>query len=289
MELYLDSLRRNPTIDFLFITDCDDTILKDIPNISYQKIAFEDYILKYKKILGSSIQINNPYKICDLRPFFALAHKQDIEGYDFFGWADTDLLFGDLRSFYTSNLLERYNVLSTHSSRLSGHCALLRNTSKHQSIGFKIYRWKEALENPQFVGIDEHGITNALQMTIWDKIAEKFKFSKDNPFCNFMRKWKISKHYFVEQYTTPFTPIPWLDGSLHDNQPSNWYYDRGEITNDTDLDRKFIYLHLMNFKSRTWRLNQTEAPWENNDHIYEDIDVLKRVNISRHGFKNVLN
>ena len=80
MELYLDSIRRNPKIHFLFITDCETSALENISNVIIQKSSFEIYIGRYKDVLGSDIQIPNPYKICDLRPFFGIIHKKVIEG-----------------------------------------------------------------------------------------------------------------------------------------------------------------------------------------------------------------
>ena len=67
--------------------------------------------------------------------------------------------------------------------------------------------------------------------------------------------------YLVEQYTTPFTRKPWLDNSLDNAQPDEWFYRDGEITNSRD-DREFMYLHLMNFRSNRWRHDGTRAPWE---------------------------
>lgn len=284
MDLYIDSIRRNPTIDFLFITDCDTTVLTDIPNVSFRQITFEEYISRYKKVLGEDIQITDPYKICDLRPFFGIIHEQDIHKYDFFGWTDTDLFFGNIRSFYTNDILQRYQVLSTHAIRLSGHCALLKNTPKYRTIGYQIYQWEEALKNPDFIGIDEHGMTNALCMTFLDKVAEKLKCSINNRLLNGLRKWKARKYYFVEQYTTPFTSIPWIDGSLNSMQPDEWTYDKGIITNKRDKDRRFMYIHLMNFKSGKWRHDGTKAPWEEKE-ISMDIHPDYRITIDRHGIR----
>lgn len=262
MDLYLYTIEKNPSINFLFVTDCDVSVLGDILNVKYQHISFQEYIDHYRKLLNNDIRIENPYKICDLRPFFGVIHEEDIKGYDFFGWTDTDILFGDIRSFYTDEILKKYEVLSTHAIRLSGHFALLQNTYFYRTLGYRVYKWKEALQNPSFIGIDEHGLTNALCMTIGDKFAEKFKFSKNNWFLNLVRRLKMRKYYFVEQYTTPFTSIPWIDGSLHSNQPDEWYYNNGEITNNRDDNRKFMYLHFMNFKSSLWRHDGTKAPWE---------------------------
>src|SRR5690554_5675727 len=90
IELYIHTLKRNSTINFLFITDCNIDVFEDIPNIEIQQSSFKDYINRYKEILGNEIQIPNPYKICDLRPFYCTVHKKDIEGFDFYGWTDMD-------------------------------------------------------------------------------------------------------------------------------------------------------------------------------------------------------
>src|SRR5690554_1582292 len=104
MELYIDSIERNPTIDFHFITDCDRSI-STADNIYFHETTFEEYVNNAQKILDVPINIPNPYKICDLRPFFGIIHADIIKDYDFFGWTDVDLLFGDIRSFYTDEVL----------------------------------------------------------------------------------------------------------------------------------------------------------------------------------------
>jgi len=261
MDLFLDSIERNATIDFHFITDCD-TSVSSAKNVIFHTSTFEDYVQKAQDTLGVKINIPNPYKICDLRPFFGVIHADIIKEYDFFGWTDVDVLFGDIRSFYTDDILTNYDVLSSHKIRLAGHCALLRNTEEFRTMGYKVYDWQGALLNPEFVGIDEHGMTNALCMTFWDKLSEKLKLPFIKSVFSWRRKQKMKRYYFKEQYSTPFIAIPWIDGSLYDDQPSKWTYNEGEITNDRDKGRKFMYLHFMNFKSRQWRKNNSEAPWD---------------------------
>jgi hypothetical protein len=286
MEIYLDSIRRNPSVNFFFITDCDIFLFDGIQNIMTDHTTFEEYITRYKKILGTDIKISNPYKICDLRPFFGIIHREEIRNFDFFGWCDVDLFFGDIRSFYTDEILSKNDVISTHSNRLSGHCALLRNNRYHRQIGFRIYNWKEALKNPEFIGIDEHGITNALKMNILDRLIEKLKLPINNFLLNFIRKYKTRKHYFIEQYTTPFTPIIWLDKSVNNDQPSKWYYHKGVITNDRDLNREFIYIHFMNFKSSTWRVHNSTAPWQKSfKYVIESLE--RKVIIDTNGISNI--
>lgn len=288
MPLFVDSIKRNPTINFLFITDCEITVFDGVPNVKINTTTFVDYVELYKKVLGDDIQILNPYKICDLRPFFGVIHEKEIEGYDFFGWTDVDLLFGDIRSFYTAYILNKNDVLSTHSIRLAGHLALLRNIEKYRKIGFEVYNWKAALLSPNFVGIDEHGMTNALTMTIFDRIAEKIGFSKNHFILDWMRKIKVRRFYFREQYSTPFTAIPWMDGTLFADQPNQWIYDKGQIRNTRDKNHLFMYLHFMNFKSNQWRSDGSDAPWQHGFE-FSVSDINQKVLINELGFKNLSN
>ena len=260
----------------MFYTDCE-TQGYEAANIYFKRMSFEEYIGFAKEKTGASFNPANAYKLCDLRPLYPIIHYDDIQAYDFYGWTDMDLLFGDIRSFYSEEILSKYDVFSTHKIRISGHMALFRNTRRNRNMYRKIYKWQEKLSHPQFVGIDEHGITNAYTMTIIDKANEKFKLKIDNFFTRFLKKRRIKKLYMVEQYTTPFSTIPWLDGSKYSEHPKNWIYKNGVITNDRDGNRTFIYLHFMNFKGSQWRHDGTKAPWEGKEMIcYASPEDMKK-------------
>jgi hypothetical protein len=251
--LYFETVHRNESIDFIFYTDCDTTPYEHLSNVVFHKMTFEEYVKNACEKAKIDFQPANPYKLCDLRPLYPIIHFEDIKNSDFYGWTDMDILYGDIRSFYTDEILSKYDVLSTHAVRVSGHMALFRNTKKYRNLYQKIYDWRNKLGHPQFVGIDEHGVTNALTMTFWDKLNEKMGWKIDNFCTQWLKKRKKRKLYLKEQYTTPFFSKPWLDGSMGQNQPSTWYYKDGVITNDRDGNRNFIYLHLMNFKSSTFK------------------------------------
>ncbi len=275
IDLFFETVKHNKSIDFYFFTDCDIEKYK-APNVLYEKMSFQEYIDLANRRIDANFNPINAYKLCDLRPLYAKIHYDIIKDYDFYGWTDLDLLLGDIRSFYTDELLSKYNVFSTHSIRISGHMALFKNTKKNRSMYKKIYNWKEELEKPGFVGIDEHGVTNAYTLTVFDKINQKFKINIDNFITRYFSKQKKKKLYMKEQYTTPFVVIPWIDGSVNSEQPDTWFYKNGEITNSRDKDRKFIYLHFMNFKTDTWRHDKTPAPWKNIDKIcFASVENMK--------------
>lgn len=264
--LFFETIRRNPTIDFHFFTDCKYD--KSIPdNAIMHHLSFDKYVKHANSFIDFDFAPPNAYKLCDLRPLFGLIHFDVIKDYDFYGWTDMDILFGDIRSFYTADILNGYEILSTHAHTISGHLALFKNKKQHREQFKKIYNWKKALQNPEFVGIDEHGITNSYLYSFWEKAYYKFGLRSPKALRNAVRKIKARKIYLVEQYTTPFIQRPWLDGTVNSRQPDIWFYADGFITNSRDKGKNFIYLHLMNFKSSTWRHDGTSAPWNDLDKI----------------------
>lgn len=283
IDLYFETLKRNEKIDFHFFTDCD-TSLVSAPNIFFHEITFEQYILQAQEKLKVQLNIPNPYKICDLRPLFGKLHEDLLAPYGFYGWTDVDILFGDIRSFYTDEVLAAHDVFSTHAVRISGHLALFRNTEKNRNHYLKVYRWQEALLNPAFVGIDEHGISNAYFETLVDKLSDKFKVRLHNPLTRWWKARKKKRIYLQEQYTTPFVSIPWTDGTLNSDQPATWFYKDGVVTNERDT-RNFMYIHFMNFKNSQWRHDGTKAPWEGKRDICHatKADLREGIVINREG------
>ena len=281
--LFFETLKRNPKLNFMFFTDCE-TYSYSTPNVEFKKMSFEEYVKNAQKIISVPINIPNAYKICDLRPLFGLIHNKEIESYDYYGWMDIDLLLGDVLTFYTPEILKRHTIFSTHADRISGHFALFKNSEDNRKKYLKIYKWEEALNNPEFVGIDENGITRAYTEDIFDKVNDKFSIDLTNPISRWFKNRKARKMFMVEQYTTPFLPKPWIDGSLNSDQPSNWTYQNGEIRNDRD-DRNFMYLHFMNFKNSQWRHDGTKAPWEGKKNICHtrEEDFIQGIDISENG------
>ncbi len=262
IELFFHSASLNSDFHFIVYTNCKTTF--ELPsNVTIHSIEFENYIAFVQKELDFEVNIQNPYKTCDLRPLFGHIHKNDFLQYDFYGWCDVDLIFGNLSHFYTKEILENYDVFSTHGHCISGHFSFFRNNEKNREMYKKIYDFKGALRNPEFVGIDEHGITNAYKLGLIDKFNEKFKTSLLKKLAHKIQNKKLSKIYLNEEYTTPFVDKPWIDGTLNSEQPNTWFWEKGEVNNQRDGGKNFPYIHFMNFRSSKWRKNSTEAPWKN--------------------------
>ena len=281
--LFFETVRRNQGVDFLVITDCDPEA-GATPNVAVRSMSFADYVRSVGETLGVAFDPVAPYKLCDLKALLGDLHRADLEGYDFYGFCDVDVLFGDIRAFITDDLLASYDVISTHADRISGHLALFRNSERNRRMYRRVYDWRRCLLEPENVVMDEFGLAHAYLMTSFDKAREKFGWKIDNPVSRRMSRRRRRGMYLVEQYTTPFVSNPWIDGSRHSAQPDEWFYRDGRITNSRDT-REFIYLHLMNFKSSRYRYDGTPAPWEGLAEICRATpsDMVAGIRISRSG------
>lgn len=240
-NLYLFSCSRNSDIDFIFYTDC--SVDGPIPeNVKFNYISFPDFCTKVSSILNVNFYPESPYKICDLRPFFGHIFKKDLRDYDFWGYGDIDLVYGDLS--YLIKKTNKYDLVTSHADRVAGHFALIRKKSDYTHLCYKIDRWKERLEEEYVYGFDEHDFTSLVYpftKRIWSayrRIGKHLGFI----YYNFFRIPNLfynafSRHYFQEFYT-----------SILPKDGEHWIYDltTGKIKNPKNID--LPYLHFLFFK-----------------------------------------
>ena len=142
----------NSDIDFLFFTDCD---VDPAPNIIVHKISFTDFRQNIQDKFDFQIVLDRPYKICDYRPAFAYIFPEYVKGYDFWGWGDLDVVYGDIRHFVTDEVLSRYKMISGF-----GHFTLYHNDEYTNTFFMKAVDgyvdYKEALTQQRSMYYDEY-------------------------------------------------------------------------------------------------------------------------------------
>ena len=140
-NLFLETCKNNKDFDWLVITDIKKTYNYP-PNVRLLDLSWE----ALKELLDQSfdfkISIDSPYKLCDFKPAYGYIFRNYIEEYDYWGYCDVDVLFGDLRKFLPDNKLEKYDKIGH-----LGHMSIYRNCDE---INFmfakdinKVYRYKE--------------------------------------------------------------------------------------------------------------------------------------------------
>lgn len=241
MPLFLKSCELNPSIDWLLVGDCGEP--ENLPlNVRYRYSSFADYCDHVSARLNLDFHPENPYKLCDLKPAFGFIHQEDIVGYDFWAFSDLDLIYGDLRAYFTVEKLARYDFFSTHERRVSGHLCLLRNNELYTTLFWKIPDFKRRIQDAQHYALDEGGFS---RLFLRHKNLPRPLFLLLNRLNPLRRAAE-----FREAFSTPNAKVPWVDGSL--SFPREWYWQAGRLTNDRCPERAFPYFHFVVWKN-VWK------------------------------------
>lgn len=135
LEVWLLSATLNPTIDFYVISD-NIGMLEKYGNISknvkFILLGMDEIRKRIKGIVGFDPSLKTAYKLCDYKPFYGLIFSDIIKDYDFWGFSDTDLLFGNLRAFFKESILKSYDRFFD-----LGHFSLYRNTEQNNRFFMK--------------------------------------------------------------------------------------------------------------------------------------------------------
>lgn len=245
INLFVESCKWNPDVRWRLYTDCGEPE-NHADNVDYVHLSFDDYKARVRERLGIAFDPLDAYKLCDLRPCLAHIHERDVRGFRFFGYGDIDVVYGNIRNFYTDEVLSRFDVLSTHPERLAGHFAVLRNTSAFRRTFERIDNYRTLLDQPHYVGMDERNFTNVFLPQGVGRLIS---------YLDPRRRRRL----FVERYSTVLSPRGWHDGTM--NYPQRWFWQRGRLTNEHDDERDFLYLHFMRWQSERW-MADPPAPGE---------------------------
>lgn len=119
---WLISAAGNPTIDFFIFTNSDQTY--DIPdNVHMVHCTFDEVRTRIQRSFDFEICLDKPYKLCDYKPSYGEAFSDYLKDYDFWGYCDIDLIWGNIRKFITEEILTKNERVFGH-----GHLTLMKNT-----------------------------------------------------------------------------------------------------------------------------------------------------------------
>lgn len=217
MDLYLYSCSKQHNIDFIFYTDCE-IPQRIYSNTIFHRISFGDYCSFVSNRLSISFHPKAAYKLCDLKVFYGIVHEDDLKGYDWWGFGDIDLVYGDLSILVNDKNLKKYDLLTTHVDRIAGHFTVIRKKSKYTTLCMEIQDWKKLLCDDKNYGIDENAFTRkAMPLKykvigkIYFHIVRKFTSSDSKHYCFSVleRCFSLFKsRVLMKEYFTTFKPLP---------------------------------------------------------------------------------
>jgi hypothetical protein len=223
------------------VTSVDWLIIHDKPppdvypcNVEFKRFGWEEYRRLFRDKCSVELPPRPDYKICDAKVFLGTVFEEALQDYDYFGWGDLDLVYGELDAFLRP-LLGQYSVISFHRDFLSNHFVLFRNTPVLRGLFRKVPDFSGKMALPEYAELDDVHLTQVAK--------------------------EIPDTWFAECYTTPFVNwTPWADGTY--NFPARWEWHCGRLINDLDRGYTFPYFHFMVWKGGDRFYYHKAGNWE---------------------------
>jgi hypothetical protein len=159
---FVQSCKYNPTVDFFIVTD-DETWSGPLPpNVRLIYKSFDEVSRLASTALGFEVKIDTGYKLCDFKPAYGLIFSELFKPYDFWGYCDIDVIFGNIRDFMTDELLENYDLISTRPDWIPGCFTLYKNNYELNTLFTHSKDYKKVFTSQQHYCFDETNFAHAL-------------------------------------------------------------------------------------------------------------------------------
>ncbi len=270
--LWLKTCEYNPTIDWLVVTD-DRTDYHYPDNVHVVATSFEQVVDRFSQLVDFPVALKTPYKLCDFKPAYGEAFSDYLEGYDFWGHCDVDLLWGDIRHFLTEDVFRDFDKIG-----FLGHSTLYRNTpevnQRWRCTGCSEIDYRTAFSVEENCFFDERAMNEIYEANGW-RIYKKLIFADLTEY----------------RYNFYLTNVPPEEGPKNNKQIFYWrngtlfrnYLFDGQVGTDT-----FMYIHFLkrrmqlevDTRNREWMI----VPNKITDQLEEpDYRVVKKYSRPRWG------
>jgi len=229
IDLWLKSCEYNKNIDFYVVGDTE--LPRNVENVHFISMSFSQFKAKTELKLGIPIKLNYPFKCCDYKPLYGYILNEFIKEYDFWGYCDFDMVFGNIMSF-----LEKHNINAYDKFLTLGHLAFIRNSNEINQlplcIGIQDSIFLKMINEDKTIQFDELTGINSIFKDNKKKIFDK------RVFADVSRLWRRIK--LAERY----------DGSTDINYSHQLFYwsegsvYRSYLIKQDIYNEEFIYIHL---------------------------------------------
>lgn len=238
-SLWLKSASKNDLIDFYFISDKCPFDQNKYQNIFFIEDSLKSIKERASKFLNFDCSLELPYKLCDYRPLYFLLFNEIVQKYDYWGFGDVDLIYGDLNSFVCSDKFVGKDCIFH-----LGHLSFIRNIDKVNNLIFekvdseilkKVYTTNKAC----FFDERDYCRYNLLKSDEPEKVFDDYLVIADvSPVYSFM--WPPYAQY------KKLTPKKYV--FLYNNGKIKGYFkENGKL-----ISEDYVYLHIMRRKMRNF-------------------------------------
>lgn len=252
--LFLKSCTANPTYRWLIFTDNEFNY--DCPkNVHVIKTTLDNVRETANKKFGFEVALESPYKLCDYKPSYGFLFEEYINGFEYWGHCDCDLIFGNLEKLVTPLLNKEYDKLFA-----AGHLTIYKNTYENNRRFMKPFKgrylYKEAFTTNEIFVFDE-------DCNGHDNVHGVFKEDGAKIYENDL---SMNPSIFYARFVRAF-----YDKSEHDFVNENfrnarYYWNNGNIiraewNGEELLYTEFAYFHLQMRKMRV-KVSLEDASFE---------------------------
>ena len=191
-------------------------------NIHYIYIDFDEIKRRIQEIVGFKPMLTSPYKIVDYKPLYGCIFKDFLSDYSHWGYCDSDVIFGDLKSFLTEDKLNNYDRIYQH-----GHMCIYKNSDEIN------VRWKTKHNLVSYNYIEVFKVGG---VKMFDERGGMWDIWKENKWSQYLNEMEFADILPIKaEFTTSWNKDPMI-----------FHYDRGHLYEYADgtNKREFAYLHL---------------------------------------------
>lgn len=229
------SCKYNPEITWIIFTDSPKQ--KDCPdNLIFKKLSLYEFCKIASAKIGTKINLSEKflYKICDFKPAFGLIYEDYIQGYDFWGHCDLDVVFGRVGNFITNEILEKYDIITSRKRRISGHFCLYRNTKEINSIFLHIPCLIKLLKDcGNYQRIDEELFSVYLNKLVSPSFLSRIKVI-------FIKRY-VPRIYWDKSLTTSGK----CQRCLISNGNKSFRWSKGKVYDHEENELMYIHFHIL--------------------------------------------
>lgn len=229
---FIHSCSFNPSVDFIMITDTKEIIENKPDNVIIIDMSMETLKELASQKIGFEVNIDYPYKLCDIKPAYGLIFEDYLKEYEFWGHADVDLVYGNIRGFITDELLEEYDIISSRHDYITGSFALFRNNSLINNL------FRESKDYKQVFSSSEH--------YCFDECNFQFEYLNEGYSIFDVPAEVQSMTYVIKDAERKGIIKPFFDFMIVEGTPGRIKFNNGILTyRDT---YEVLFYHLIKFK-----------------------------------------
>lgn len=266
MEFFLESVRANDRVHFWLMGAELPKNLNIPSNVFNYLMDVSEVEDCFSKVFDQEIKLHDSHKICDFKCTYGLAYQDILKEYEYWGYCDIDLLFGNLDPILDLLEVKQPDVFSGWGDhQVVGHFTIMKNVDSINKLFFQIDSWESRLRQFSITFPEEGGLSVVLSKNPSIKYlhADNLQLSSD-------QRWpylSVSSDY-SQSLLTVADRKDWL---------IRWRPKNLELTLSDGTVVNPLYFHFMGQKPIVY--------WNSAKHYF---DIDRELWFDRNGVANIL-